>query len=181
VETPNPKQQPNQQPNQQPEQQMTPEQQEQYDMFVINAINMIHTKDVSQSILTRIAHSQHPLDGIAGITVDMANRVVESAQENGMEISQAVLVHGGNAVLGEVINVAESAGMEPLSEEQKTEAFQRAAAKFLDNSVKSGKISPEQLTQMGEEAQQSPQGQQIMQEMGGQQPGILGGQNEQTQ
>jgi len=155
------------------ETQVPPEMQEQFDLFVINAINVVHDKTVSEGILTRILHNENRLEAIAEATVDITMRLADSAEGEGLQISNEVLVHGGNAVLGEIITMAEAAGMQKLTDEQKNEAFQRATAIFINSSVESGNMSKDQLVQMSEQAQQTPEGQQIvqtMQEQGGQGP-----------
>ncbi len=76
-----------------------------------------------------------------------------------------VLVAGGNVILGELINLAETAGMQKLTDEQKKKAFQIAVSLYLDKAVQSGQMSSEQLQQMGQQAQETPEGQQIMNQM----------------
>jgi len=145
--------------------QMNPQQQEHFDIFVTNAMKIIHTKSVTESILGRLSASNDPIQGLAELTVDIVNRLVDSAAENKLKLSYDVIVHGGNIVLGEIISVAEAAGIEPLTEEQKAKAFQIATALFIDGAVKSGKITPEELTQMGQQAQGTPEGKKVMSEL----------------
>jgi len=69
-------------------------------------------------------------------------------------------------LMGEIISIAEIAGAEPLSEEERYKAFSLAVSKYLSNAVKTGRISPDQLQQMKQQAMQSPQGQEIVNKVG---------------
>ena len=109
--------------------------------------------------------SGDPIQGIAEATVDIVTRIVDSAAKNGIALSDDVLVHGSNILMGEIISMAEAAGMQKMTDEQKSASYELAVSKYLDDSVKSGKVTTDQLAQLGEQAKQN-------------QPGILkGGQN----
>ena len=144
------------------ETEMSPEIQEQYDMFVINSMNIIHKPEVSETLLILLSKGGDPIQTFADKTVDIVNRLAKSAIEAGTELAPDVLLHGGNAVLGELITVAEAAGMEPLDEDQKAEALQHASAQFLDDSVSSGAMSKETLADLGQQAEGSTVGKDIV-------------------
>ena len=146
--------------------------QDQYDMFVANGISLIHDPKISEGLIKRVANAADPVDAIARVTLDIVQRLESSAQKNGMELSPTTLAHGANDLMGEVITLAEAAGMQPLTDEQKHQAFSLATALYLDSAVKEGKITPEQLQQMGQEASATPQGQKISQQISG---GMEGG------
>lgn len=131
-----------------------PEMQEQFDIFVANGMNIIHDEKVSNDLLNRILKG-NPVQAIAEATVDMVTRLSDSAAENNMALTNETLVHGSNILMGEIINMAEAAGMQKLTEEQRTQSYQLATSMFLDNSVKSGKITQEQLVQLGEETKKA--------------------------
>ena len=147
------------------QQELPPESQEQFDLFIINGMNIIHNEKASKSILNVISKSQDPIKAIAGETVKIVDRIATDAAKNGLALSNDVLVHGGNFLMGEIINVAETAGMQKMTDEEKSASFELATAQYLDESVKSGKVSPEQMAQLGQQARQSPEGQQIAQKM----------------
>ncbi len=147
------------------EQQVTPEAQEQFDMFVANGIEIIHDEKVSEGFLGRIMKSERPVQTIAEITVDVVNRLYDSAEEANMKLTPDTLVHGSNILMGEVITIAETAGMQPLTDEQKTESYQLAVSKYIDDAVKSGRLSQQELAQLGQQIGQTPEGQKIAQQM----------------
>lgn len=138
------------------DQKVDPKLQEQFDMFVINGMNIIHDEQVSNSILNRILQSDDPVTAIADATLDIVNRIYESAVENGIQLMNETLVYGSNILMGEIISMAESAGMQKMTEEQRSASYELATSKYLDNAVKTGRLKKEELVGM---AEQVPKGQ----------------------
>ena len=158
------------------QQQLPPEVREQFNMFVTNGLNIIHEEQVTNDILNRILKSGDPIQAIAEATVDIVTRLYDSAKKNGVEIYRDVLIHGANVLMGEIINMAEAAGMQKLSDEQKTQAFQIATSMFIDQSVKTGRISKEELAGMGKEVvQNQPEMQKASEPASTQGPPMAGG------
>ena len=150
-------------------QQVDPQNQEQYDVFMANGMNVLHDEKVSDQIISQIIKSQDPVESIARATVDLIIRLETSASQNGVQVADNVKMQAANQLMGEIINLAEMAGMKQLTDEERYKAFSLAVSMYLDESVKSGNITPEQLAQMGQEMQGTPEGQKIVQQMGGQQ------------
>lgn len=144
-----------------------PKLQQQFDIFVANGISVIHDEKVSGGLIKRITKSDDPVEAIAKATLDIIGKLEMSAKSSGMDLSDAVLVQGANQLMGEIITLAETAGMQPLTDEQKYQAFSLATSLYLDGAVKSGKISPEELQQMGQDASQTSDGQRILQRLRG--------------
>jgi len=139
--------------------------QEQFDMFMSSGISIIHDKKVSDSLIKQLRISKEPVDSIAQILLGVIRRIENSAESNGIKIDTSVKVSGANQLLGEIINLAETVGMPPLTDEQKYQAFSLAISLYINEAIKSGKMTKEQLMQMAEEAKQTPEGQKITQQM----------------
>ena len=135
--------------------QVPPEIQSQFDMFIINGMEIIHDPKATDGILNRIKKVGNPMKGIAEATVDIVTRLSDSSAENGIQLANEVLVHGSNFLMGEIMNITEVSGMQPLSEEQRTQSFQLATSLYIDNAVKSGKMTPEQMQQLSQQTQQA--------------------------
>lgn len=135
--------------------------QQEFDIFIANGMQILHSEQVTNSFLNKILKNENKLEAIATVVVDLTSKLAESASGNGVGLSNSTLVHGANFLLGEVVSVAEAAGMQALTDEQKTEAYQRAVGMYLDGAVKSGKVSKEQLLTMGEQAKKTHNGQKI--------------------
>lgn len=167
------------------QQQVDPKSQDQFDIFVANGINIIHEQATADAIINQVKSNPDPIDAIAKATLDVVVRLEESAASNGIQLEDSVKIAGANQLMGEIINLTEVSGGNKLADEQKYQAFSLAVSMYLDGAIKSGKMTKEQLVQMGQEAQQTPEGQQIAQQMqqgqqpvqqgGGQQPVMQGG------
>ena len=153
------------------QQQVNPKLQEQVDIFIANGMEIIHNNKVSDGMLSKILKSKNRIEAIAEAVVTIINRLFDSAKESGQSLSNETLVHGSNFLLGELINLAETAGMQKLSDEQRTEALQRGVGMFLSDAVLQGRMTKEQLIEMSEQAKQTPEGQQILQQGAGNQRG----------
>lgn len=142
-----------------------PKNQEQLDMFVANGLNIVHDQKITDVILSQVQKNPDSVDAIAKATLMVINKLEDSSSSNGIKIEDGIKIVGANQIMGEIINLTEKAGMEPLIDEQKYQAFSLAISMYLDGAVKSGKMTKEQLISMGQDAQQSPEGQRIAQEM----------------
>jgi hypothetical protein len=140
-----------------------PKLQEQMDIITANGIRMIHSQKLSASLIKSITSAEDPVDAIADSTVAVIDRLESSAKQKNMAPDFGVLAQSANVLMGEIIQIAEIAGMEPLSDEDKYRAYSLAVSKYIDDAMKSGKISNEQLLEMAEQAKQTPEGQKIMQ------------------
>jgi len=170
---------------QQPQQPVgqAPDAQDSFDKFVINGLKILHTPDVTENIVQRVQSNQDKIEAIGEASLDIVGRLESSADEKGFPVTANTILNGMNVIVGEVINIAESSGMEPLNEEQKYQAFSWTISNYLNNSVESGKISKEELIQIGEQMKQTEAGQAVAQQAGPQQvapeqaqpPGLLSG------
>jgi hypothetical protein len=140
-----------------------PKLQEQMDIITANGIRMIHSQKLSASLIKSITSAEDPVDAIADSTVAVIDRLESSAKQKNMAPDFGVLAQSANVLMGEIIQIAEIAGMELLSDEDKYRAYSLAVSKYIDDAMKSGKISNEQLLEMAEQAKQTPEGQKIMQ------------------
>jgi hypothetical protein len=138
------------------------QEQQTLDIFAANGVKLIHTEQVSDAIHAKIKASADKIEAIASVLLDIIGRIEASAIAKKIVLTSTVIVHGANYLLAEIINLAEKAGLvEPLNDEQRKQAFSIATSRYIDDAVKSGKITPEQLNQMSQQFQATPQGQEI--------------------
>jgi hypothetical protein len=149
--------------NQEQTAQADPKVQEEADIFVANGIRIIHDQKVSDGLINQIKSNKDPIVAIADATLSVVERLEQSSSQKGATLSDAAKIHGANQLMGEIINLAEIAGVPKLNDDQKYQAFSLAISKYLDGAVKSGKMPKEQLAQMGKEASGTPEGQKIAQ------------------
>lgn len=136
--------------------------QEEIDIFVANGMKMLHSSKVSDSIVTFIKESRNPVTAIADASLRIVDRLLESAEAAGKKPSLNTIAIGGNMIMGEIIASAEAAGMKKLTDKEKYQAYSLAISKYLDNAIRTGRMPKEELLQMGQDVQSTPEGQKIM-------------------
>ncbi len=137
--------------------------QEEIDIFVANGMKMIHNPKVSDSVIKFITDSDNPVTAIADSTLRIVERLEESSVKSGKQPSLNTVAIGGNQLMGEIIASAEAAGLKKLTDKEKYQAYSLAISKYLDEAIRSGKMTKEQVLQMGKDVQATPEGQKIMQ------------------
>lgn len=135
----------------------------QMDLFVANGMKLIHTQKISDAIVKQMKSAGNPVTAISGLTLNIVSQLEASAKAAGKKLSLTVLAYGANILMGEVINLAEAAGMKPISDEDKYQAFSLTVARYLDAAVKSGQMTKEEVMQLGKQMESSPEGQKILQ------------------
>lgn len=141
-------------------------QQDNIDMFLANGIRIVHDKKVSDGFIKRIVGANNPVIAIADATLNVVDRLEGSASERGVgTLPPETLAQVANILMGEIMEMAEIAGLKPLTDDEKYQSFSLAVSKYIDKAVKSGKMSKEELGQMGDRAAQTPEGQKITQSM----------------
>ena len=135
--------------------------QEAFDKFVINGLKILHSSEVTDNIINRVVNAPDKVDAIGEISLDIINRLEQSAGQNNFQVTANTVLNGANVIVGEVINIAEAAGAETLNDEQKYQAFSWTISNYINNAVKTGRISKEQLVQLGQKMASSPGGKAI--------------------
>jgi len=147
---------------------LNPQDQEKLDIYVANGIKIIHSPEVSDQLVERMKASQNPIVDVADATISVVERLDSSGESRGVALPIEIKAKAANIFMDEIMTIGESVGMPKFNDEQKLQAVSLALGKYIDKSVKSGKMSPEELQQMGGRAAQTPQGQKILQQVGGQ-------------
>ena len=135
---------------------------EEMDMFIANGMKLIHTPNVSDVLIEKVVKSQDKEKALAEATLAIVSRIEKSAEAAGRELSLGTISNGGNVLLGELISLAEAAGMEKMTDEDKYKAFSFAVSKYIEEAVQSGKMTKEQLMAYAKEAGATPEGQKIV-------------------
>jgi hypothetical protein len=147
----------------------TPEQERQMGLFVDAGLQIIRGEEVQQNIIGQ-TQAEDPVDALAKIVVMVMGRLEDIAQDNGEQIDPDAELHAANVLLGEIMSIYEQNGGQKLTDEQRYQSFSLAVSIYLDDAVKTGKITKEELQQLSSMAQQNPTGQKIAAQMGGGQP-----------
>ncbi len=109
---------------------VSPEEQEIYNRVVAMAMLAIYDKKMMPKTIKFIEQSDDPVDGVAEIVSQIGMRVYSKAKEKGFDIPGDVMLHAGQEIVEEVINLAEAAGVAEFTPQQAEAAFYAAADKF---------------------------------------------------
>jgi len=97
---------------------VSPEEQEQYDQFVTNAMTVMNDKKGLEMILKAIESGESPVNGLANAVASIVMRVEDSARKSGQKVSGDVLLHGGAEILEQAADIAEQAGGHAFTAEE---------------------------------------------------------------
>jgi len=92
------------------------EEQKSYDEFVANGMSLMNDEKALDVLLQSIQGDGNPIEGLANTVASIVMRVEDSAQQNGVEISGYVLMHGGMELLEQAADLAEQAGVHEFSD-----------------------------------------------------------------
>ena len=173
---------------------VTPEEQEAYDQFVKNGFELIYTDDgkVRPNVLTlldndpndlkgtlppeafaRIAEVFDPANALASATVSIVLNLVKSAAEAGALPDPAVIYHGGEAIMEDLAEVSQKAGIHDHTEQEMQKAWMTATQLYYQAASELGLIDQadaEQDMQAIRQADESGELQKMMQSPAGEVP-----------
>ncbi len=159
---PNQPSQPNEQSSNQVDSKVSAETQKIMDMFVINGMEIIYDEKQAQTMLPRLSAGEDPTKSMAELLLDIINRVVSSADDAGQKVPPEVVLHGSNVLFGELLKVLDAAGMEPMSEEQKTAVWQLFSSMYIDSALKSGRMTEQELMLLSRGIKKTEAGKKVM-------------------
>lgn len=108
----------------------TPEEQEQYDMFVSQAYNLIYDDAMMPQVLKMLEGEGDPIEGLARAASMIISRIRASAIEGGVELSGDVLLHAGTEVLEDLAELSKEAEIKDYT--QDPDALEAAYFRALD-------------------------------------------------
>lgn len=136
---------------------VSPEEQEQYSKFEQNYLKLIYTQqgEVNPAILESLRAAQGQqvntqgdavpphLAALAATTVTIVQKLDDSAREAGKPLTDDVLQEGGAAVMEELADIAEAAGIYDYSEDEMAGALTVAFDMYRDKAMADGRIDQE--------------------------------------
>ena len=124
---------------------VTPEEQQQYDQFVTNGMQMLDDEKALPQILESIRGDGNPVEGLANALVALVMRLEDSAEEQGQKISGDVMLHGGTELLEQMVEIAEKAGVHEFDEKEMESALYLALDTYRATRQEQGKLPEEAL------------------------------------
>lgn len=109
-----------------------------YDLFMDNGFKLIYDESTMPQLLQRIAQGGNPVEGLATVTVGIVRRLMDAAERAGRKIDPTVLFHGGADLMGDIAELAKTAGVHDFTEEEIENAALTAMDQFGMQEVERG-------------------------------------------
>jgi hypothetical protein len=119
---------------------VSPEEQEQYDAFVKNAMNIVYTDKgkVEPQVLARLSTGSKPIDSMAQTVVWLVMMVEQDAKRAGQEIGDDVVFHAGAEILEQLIDISDAAGLHKWKEAEQQGAWYMALDMYREANMGEG-------------------------------------------
>lgn len=115
-----------------------------YDIFVSQGIRLASQIDLQ---------GKASVDLLGRTLFDVVSRVEAEGAKNGLKFDLAIVLHGSNEILGYMLQKAKV----QIDEEQTKAVIGVAVGLWVQDAVKSGKMTPEQLKELADQGQQTMQ------------------------
>lgn len=125
----------------------SPEEQEQYNLFVGNAVKAIFDERVMPTLLDQMTGGGDPVDGLANALVMVVMHLESSMKQNGIEMPDDVKLHGGLEILENLVELAAEGGVHEYTPAEAEGAFYKALDLHRENRMQSGDIDDQKMTQ----------------------------------
>jgi hypothetical protein len=132
-----------QQPN------VSPEEQQQYNQFVQNGMQLLYTPDgkVEPEVLKRLSTGDKPIDTLAQTGVWLVMMLEQNAKQKGVQITDDVIMHGGRELFEQLADIDNNAGIHDFKQAELQGAWYNALDMYREsNSGPGDRIDPQQAS-----------------------------------
>lgn len=134
-----------------------PEEQQQYDQFVANGMNIIYSDEAMPQLLETLKGDGNPVEGLANALVAVVSRLDDSAKGAGLDVEGDIKMHGGKELMDQLVELAETAGVHEYTPDEVESAFFMALDLYRENQMQQGTLPTEELSQDMSELVQADQ------------------------
>lgn len=124
------------------EYELSPEQEAQISNYVDNAKILIHKAPGNDRIIHELKRIKNPQAAVAATAVLVHELLTKQMNDNQKQFNTVTLFYGSSALVTELIELGEAAGIFKMSEEQKYASLQLAIQHYLGKGLKEGWIDP---------------------------------------
>ena len=126
---------------------VSPEEQAQYNLFVDNGLKLIFDKAAAPKLLQRIKASESPSEGLASATVAIVTRLKDSAEQKGVKLDDAVLLHGGLELMENIAELSNAAKVHEFTPDEIEVAMYQALDQYGTRELERGTLDKEAVAQ----------------------------------
>lgn len=119
---------------------VSPQEQQQYDAFVKNGMQIIYTPDgkVNPEVVKRLSTGKKYMDTLAQTSVWLVMMLEQNAKQAGTDISDDVVMHGGRELFEQLLEVDEALGIHKFKEAEVQGAWYQALDLYRDGNSDQG-------------------------------------------
>lgn len=107
---------------------VTPEEQAAYERFIDNGFKIIYDQKVLPGLMDRLVATGNPVEGLASVTVQVAERLENAANRQNRAIDPDILFQGSFDLMADIADFARKKGVHDYSEEE----VENAVFAFMD-------------------------------------------------
>ncbi len=126
---------------------VSPEEQQQYNQFVQNGMQLLYTKDgkIEPEVMKRLSTGKKPMDTLAQTAVWLVMMLEQNAKQKGVEISDDVIMHGGRELFEQLADIDSKLGVHDFNQGEIQGAWYNALDMYREaNSGPGDRINPDQ-------------------------------------
>lgn len=121
---------------------VSPEEQDKYEAFVKNGMEIIYNKDIIPQLLQNVAQAPSPQEGLANAASLVVMRLEDSAEQNNVQVDGEIKMQGGLEIMEALTELVEAAGIHEYTEEEMEGAYYQAIDKYRETRQAQGKLNP---------------------------------------
>lgn len=126
---------------------VSPEEQQSYDQFVSNGMQLIYSEQGLPQLLESISGGGDPIEGLANTLAMVVIRLEDSARDQGQEFSGDVKLNAATELMEQMVELAEQAGVHEYSQEDMDASLFRALDIYRSAREEQGTLPVEELTE----------------------------------
>ena len=124
---------------------VSPEEQQQYYVFVTNGMKILDDQKALPKILEAIKGDGSPVEGLGNALAMLVMRLEDSAAQQGQKIDGELMLEGGTELLEQMVELAEAAGVHEFTKKEMESALYLAMDIYRASRQESGQLDEEAL------------------------------------
>jgi len=138
-------------------QEASPEEQKAYETFVGNALSLVYENEKVLPAVIQTLQSGDPIESLGTAAANIITRLLDSAEEKGVPISDDILLHGSQEIVEDLADLSATAKIHTYTEQELGGAFTRAMDEVRNTREKTGKLNPDSINEDWQAIQQADQ------------------------
>ena len=135
----------------------------QFELFVVNGQRVIEQR---KDLLLNQISVQDPMEGIAQATFVIIKRIEDAGLKAGTQLDPTAIAFAANVLMGTLMQMYEEKSGQKLTDEQRYQAFSYAVSLYLDDAIKTGRITKDEMLQMSDMQRETKEGAAVAEKFG---------------